>query len=130
MGQGDGKVIKVIKATTIDNPKYQKFEDWGTFFKAKHVEHSYNDKPSSIAYYKNGKVYCEWWCFNGWEHRDNGKPSCIGYSEDGKTKYEIWALDNMKYSRREYEQILEQVAAMNDTEKLLDPRWWVKQQVK
>ena len=127
MGKGDGEVIKV---TTKDNPKYQEFEDWSDFDKTNQVLHSHNDKPSFISYYKNGKIYSKHWHLNGKYHRSNDKPSYIYYYESGKVGNKQWHLDDNHYTERGYKQIMKQIDAMSDTEKLLDPRWWVRQQVK
>jgi len=116
-----------IKATTKDNPEYQEFEDWRIFMGANKVRHSYNDKPSEIGYDDNGKVYYEAWHLDGKCHRSNNKPSVIGYDSSGKISYERWYLDSMEYTEQEYKQIMKQIKAMNDTEKLLDSRWWVRE---
>jgi len=91
----------MFKVTTKDNPEYQEFKSWSTFHKTNQVLHSHNDKPSVIGYYDSGEVCYKW-----------------------------WYLDGQAYCKQDYKRILKQVKSMSDTEKLLDSRWWVREQVK
>ena len=119
-----------IKITTIDNSKYQRFETWYSFEKTDQVLRSHNDKPSFIVYYESGKVDYKEWHQNDKLHRSNNKPSLVSYSGNGKVCYKEWYLDGRQYSEQDYKQIIEQVKAMSDAEKLLDSRWWVREMVK
>jgi len=119
----------MFKATTIDNPEYQEFKDWLDFEKTKQVLHSHNDNPSYVDCFESGRVCYKWWHLNGKQHRDNNKPSFICYYESGKVNYKCWYLDGISYSEQRYKQILKQIKSMSDTEKLLDPRWWVREMV-
>ena len=120
----------MFKVTTKDNSKYQEFEDWDDFLKTNQIFHSHNDKPNFVSYYKNGKASCKYWSLDGKQHRSNGKPGYIHYYESGKVCYKWWCLDGIHYSEQDYKQILKQIESMSDTEKLLDPRWWVREMVK
>jgi len=149
----------MFKVTTKDNPKYQEFEGWGDFGETNQVLYSHNDNPSVICYFDSGKVRFKQWHLRNKFHRVNNEPCVVGYYEDGKVNYEVWYvgdkqhrdnnkpsvigyfesgdvarrewwLDGREYSEREYYQILEQIKSMNDTEKLLDSRQWVREMVK
>ena len=120
----------MIKVTTIDNPEYQEFKSWSTFEKTNQVLHSHNDKPSVIYYFENGKVGYKYWHLNDKRHRTGNKSSIIGYFENGEVGYKAWYLDDEEYTKQDYKQIMKQIKAMSDTEKLLDSRQWVREMVK
>ena len=120
----------MIKVTTIDNPEYQEFENWEDFEETNQVLHSYDDKPSIIDYYEGGQTCQEQWYQNGKRHRDNNKPGYIRHNRDGSTYHKQWFLGGNFYWNHEYVEIMEQIKAMSDTEKLLDSRQWVREMVK
>ena len=120
----------MIRLTTIDNPEYQKVESWWGFKETKQVKHSHNDKPSYVVYYGSDRVSYEEWRREDKLHRSNNKPSVIRYYESGKESRRGWYLDGREYLEQEYKQVMKQIAAMSDAEKLLDSRAWVREMVK
>jgi len=120
----------MIKVTTIDNPEYQEYETWSDFLKTNQFRHSYNNKPSHIVYRKDATISNEKWHLNGRRHRVGNKPSNIRYYKSGRIRYKEWHLDGKNYSEQDYKQIMEQIEAIPDTEKLLDSRQWIREMVK
>jgi len=119
------------KLTTIESPKYLEFATWSGLNQGGrevYRVHSHDDRPCLIYYYGSDVVEAEYWAWNDVIHRTKG-PSFIKYYENGMIWKEEWWLGGFPYTKKDHKQAVEQVESMNDTEKLLDSRQWVREMV-
>jgi hypothetical protein len=65
------------------------------------------------------------WFVDGKRHRLNG-PAIMEWT-DGEDEMLRWYVDDEKYSREQFIELIKQVNEMSVAMKLTDPRWWVRE---
>jgi len=124
-----------IYKTTLENPQLHPFEclrTWNGVYESNYdygTLHSFDDKPAWVVYNRHGQITLTQWLHNNKAHRViNRSPATIHYDGlTGEVTYAQYVINGVLMEKEEYDSIMDRIDAMSDTEKLLDPRQWVRE---
>ena len=76
-------------------------------------QHSFNDQPAFIYYFKSGKIESEWWMNHGYEHRLTG-PAMIEYWDNDDLIISHYYLYGNLLTKEQWETEVNRIKMLNE----------------